>query len=276
MSLERLGSIQTPDISHPKNPETPDIHNINGKEISSSEKNVRIGEMPKLEHIDNRLPNSDGGKPPFYSIDHKCLQMCEDGINAEGFPLRETAEAKLPNLSNVDSPVYPIDAKELQTFEDGKNVDGLPLREQGEYNISRIEDNTIVNVFNIRTEMYSDTLIKNKLDGLEREKQVEEELREKYPEEEGYTILAEVYLRDKDGKIVKDPETGEARRIDFVVVKDGKVVDSVEVTSKSADKTEQTAKENRIRESGGSYIKDENGNLIKIPDDVKTRIERRD
>lgn len=117
--------------------------------------------------------------------------------------------------------------------------------------------------------------IQNKQDGLRREKEVEEELKEKYPEEEGYEILSEVYLRDENGKIVKDPVTGEARRIDFVVVKDGKVVDSIEVTSKTADKTDQTAKENRIRENGGNYIKDSNGNLIEIPSSVQTRIERR-
>ena len=85
-----------------------------------------------------------------------------------------------------------------------------------------------------------------------------------------------MYLRDENGEIVKDPVTGEARRIDFVVVKDGKVVDSVEVTSKTADKTEQTAKEDRIRENGGNYIKTTDGDLVRIPDDLKTRIERRD
>ena len=118
--------------------------------------------------------------------------------------------------------------------------------------------------------------IKNKLDGLAREKEVGDELREKYPESKGYTIIGEAYLRDKDGNIVKDPETGQARRIDFVVIKDGKVVDSVEVTSKTADKTSQTAKEERIRGAGGNYIKDNNGNLVEIPSNVHTRIERRD
>jgi hypothetical protein len=118
-------------------------------------------------------------------------------------------------------------------------------------------------------------LIKNKEDGLRREKEVEKELKEKYPEEEGYTIEKEVYLRDKDGNIVRDPVTGEARRIDYVVIKDGKVVASIEVTSKTADKTEQSAKEARIREAGGNYIKDSDGNLIEIPPDVTTTIERR-
>ena len=98
----------------------------------------------------------------------------------------------------------------------------------------------------------------------------------KYPPEEGYEIISEAYLRDADGNIVKDPETGKARRIDFVVVKDGKVIDSIEVTSKTADKSDQLAKENRIREFGGNYIRDNNGNLIKIPSSVQTRVERRD
>lgn len=118
--------------------------------------------------------------------------------------------------------------------------------------------------------------IKNKMDGLAREKEVFEELNSKYPPEKGYQIVSEVYLRDKDGNIVKDTVTGEARRVDFMVVKDDKVVDSIEVTSKTADKSEQSAKEERIRDNGGNYIRDNNGNLVEIPSTVHTRIERRD
>lgn len=121
-----------------------------------------------------------------------------------------------------------------------------------------------------------DALIQNKLDGLEREKDVAKELNEEYPSEEGYSTIPEATLRDKDGNIVKDPVTGEARRIDFVVVKDGKVVDSIEVTSKTADKSAQSAKEDRIREAGGNYIRDNNGSLVEIPKEIRTRIERRD
>lgn len=118
--------------------------------------------------------------------------------------------------------------------------------------------------------------IKNKQDGLEREREVRGDLEKKYPPEAGYEIISEAYLRDENGKIVRDPETGEARRIDFVVVKDGKVVDSIEVTSKTADKTQQSAKEGRIRDAGGNYVRDSDGNLIQIPSNVQTRIERRD
>lgn len=118
--------------------------------------------------------------------------------------------------------------------------------------------------------------IKNKLDGLAREKEVAGELENAYPPEAGYQIIPEAYLRDKDGNIVKDSVSGEARRVDFMVVKDGKVVESIEVTSKTADKTEQTAKEERIRDVGGNYIRDNTGNLVEIPSAVHTRIERRD
>lgn len=117
--------------------------------------------------------------------------------------------------------------------------------------------------------------IKNKQDGLRRENEVYEDLNKTYPENQGYEVVSECYLRNENGEIVLDPDTGEARRVDFMVVKDGVVVDSVEVTSKTADKTNQIAKEERIRENGGNYIKDGNGNLCKIPDDLHTRIERR-
>ena len=127
-------------------------------------------------------------------------------------------------------------------------------------------------------ESRSDIGIRNKEEGCRREEEVKKELEDRYPESEGYKIIREALLRDENGQPVKDPEPPHrARRIDFVVVKDGKVVDSIEVTSKTAPKEEQSAKEERIRESGGNYIKDpDTGELIPIPDSVHTRIERRD
>ncbi len=122
---------------------------------------------------------------------------------------------------------------------------------------------------------FQEGILPNKEEGLRREAEVKEELEKKYPELEGYKILSEVYLRDSEGKIVRDPVTGEARRIDYVVVKDGQVVDSIEVTSETADKTGQTAKEERIREAGGNYVKTADGSLAKYPDNLHTTIERR-
>ncbi len=151
--------------------------------------------------------------------------------------------------------------EKTEVFIPGKQSEGnSSYKESGENHLREVSDNCI----------------ENKVDGLRREKETEEELNKKYPEKDGYTVLSEQYLRNENGEIVKDSETGSARRIDFVVVKDGKVVDSVEVTSLTADKNDQTAKEERIRDAGGNYIKMEDGALADIPDNLHTRIDRRE
>jgi hypothetical protein len=75
-------------------------------------------------------------------------------------------------------------------------------------------------------------------------------------------IYRERYLRDANGKIVKDPRpstmrgTGEGRRIDFLVVNpNGAVLDAVEVTGMGVDKTKQSAKELAIVNAGGTWIR---------------------
>lgn len=165
----------------------------------------------------------------------------------------------LSELNHPESPLAPL-------VELSKSVDVLPERE-----LNRSLDG----IGSRSLENFQEGIIPNKEEGLRREAEVQEELYEMYPEEEGYEIVSEAYLRDADGNIVRDPETGEARRIDFVVVKDGSVVDSVEVTSETADKTWQTAKEERIREAGGNYVRTSDGTLAEFPDNVETRIERR-
>lgn len=121
---------------------------------------------------------------------------------------------------------------------------------------------------------YSENLIPNKADGLRREESAQKQLNEKYPESEGYRVEGEKYLRDSSGKKVIDPETGTGRRIDFVVDKNGKIVDSIEVTSPTADKTAQMAKEMRIRQNGGNYVRMSDKSLVEIPSSLKTRILR--
>lgn len=121
----------------------------------------------------------------------------------------------------------------------------------------------------------NEVIAENRERGDAREKQVFEELSEQYPPEEGCKIIPEAYLRDSDGNIVKDSETGQARRIDFVVEKDGEIVDSVEVTSETASKDSQMAKEGRIRENGGNFIKDpETGELYEMPSTTQTTVRR--
>lgn len=156
-----------------------------------------------------------------------------------------------------------------------ETVSTLAELSKGYETLSNRELNKSLDIFSRSLDNFQESILPNKEEGLRREAEVEEELEKKYPESDGYEIVSEAYLRDSEGKIVRDPETGEARRIDFVVVKDGKVVDSIEVTSETADKTGQTAKEERIREAGGNYIRTSDGSLAKYPDDLHTTIERR-
>ena len=117
---------------------------------------------------------------------------------------------------------------------------------------------------------------RNRCDGAKREEKVRIELEIKYPEEDGYHIEDQCSLRDETGKIAFDPVTGESRRSDIVVIKDGQVVRSVEVTSETAYKTAQLAKEYRIREAGGNFVLDRRtGELVPLAPGVKTEIVRR-
>lgn len=146
---------------------------------------------------------------------------------------------------------------------------------KGYETLSNRELNKSLDCISRSLDNFQEGILPNKEEGLRREAEVEEELEKKYPESEGFEIVSEAYLRDSEGKIVRDSETGEARRIDFVVVKDGQVVDSIEVTSETADKIGQTAKEERIRKAGGNYIRTSDGSLAKFPDNLHTTIERR-
>ena len=74
----------------------------------------------------------------------------------------------------------------------------------------------------------------------------------------------------------RDPFSGEARRIDFAVIKDGRVQELHEVTNQTADKTTQSLKELNIRNNGGTYIRDrESGKLIDVSN-TKTNLNRKD
>jgi hypothetical protein len=94
--------------------------------------------------------------------------------------------------------------------------------------------------------------IPNKVAGTAREAGVGQKLRAAFGKE---NVLSERYLRNSAGKIVRD-SNGSARRVDFVVKgKDG-AWRPVEVTSKTASKDAQIAKEEEIRELGGIFVRD--------------------
>lgn len=93
--------------------------------------------------------------------------------------------------------------------------------------------------------------IANKIAGTAREKKVGRKLEGRFGKK---NVLRERYLRDSKGKIVRD-SNGKARRVDFVVIgKNGKGT-SIEVTSKTADKTAQLLKESEIRQLGGTFVR---------------------
>jgi hypothetical protein len=115
----------------------------------------------------------------------------------------------------------------------------------------------------------------NRINGRKREMIVERYLRRRFPEAEGYTVHAEQYLRDKLGRIAHEEASGESRRLDFVVFQGEKPVSTVEVTSKTASKVAQSAKEDKIRRAGGRYlIHPESGKLIRLPAGQTTAVLR--
>ena|GEM_PF-2701507 len=99
----------------------------------------------------------------------------------------------------------------------------------------------------------------NAVNGARREAEVFQELKQTYPTAD---IIKQPYLRDANGKIVKDFETSEARRLDFAVVQDGQVASRLEVTSQTAKKDFQIGKEGRIISNGGTFIRGTNGSLL--------------
>ncbi|HCM43678.1 MAG: Rhs-related transmembrane protein, YD repeat protein [Candidatus Kaiserbacteria bacterium GW2011_GWC2_49_12] len=119
----------------------------------------------------------------------------------------------------------------------------------------------------------ADNMLRNAISGARREAQFGSDLAKQFPDA---SIQREVYLRNADGTIAKDPFTGEGRRIDFAVIQNGRVQGLHEVTSQTADKATQTLKEDSIRQAGGTFIKDrQTGNLINASQ-TKTQLNRVD
>lgn len=113
---------------------------------------------------------------------------------------------------------------------------------------------------------------RNHVLGFKREDTVLKRLQRALPND---WIFREQYLRDANGQIVRDPLTGETRRIDFLVMDQNKVRDAIEVTGPKVDKTAQMAKEMRIREAGGVYLRHpQTGKLLRMPARLHTRVVR--
>lgn len=103
--------------------------------------------------------------------------------------------------------------------------------------------------------------IKNAVEGARREDVFSARMKAQHPNE---TILCQCYLRNAPGQSAKDPLTGERRRVDTAVIQDGRA-QTYEVTSSTADKTLQAAKEQRILDAGGTYIRNRStGDLVPV------------
>lgn len=112
--------------------------------------------------------------------------------------------------------------------------------------------------------------IPQKCAGMRREEAARRILASRYPNER---IQSESFLRNRDGSIARDPRTGEARRVDYVLFADGRVSRRFEVTSQHSDKRAQLAKEVRIferhadgtRRRDGVYVRDRaTGRLVPV------------
>lgn len=111
----------------------------------------------------------------------------------------------------------------------------------------------------------------NSIAGDRREMIVRRFLAGRFPAEKGFTVLPEQYLRNSAGQIARDA-AGHGRRLDFVVLKGNRAVSAIEVTSKTASKAAQAAKDLRIREAGGRYLLNpETGKLVKLRADQLTQ-----
>ena len=112
----------------------------------------------------------------------------------------------------------------------------------------------------IRT-VRAERMIANAASGARRERQVAAQLRRENP---GARVQNQSMLRDRNGRIVRDPQTGRGRRVDHTVIRDGRAR-TVETTSPTASKDAQQARERRILDAGGNHIRDrQTGRLCRV------------
>ena len=107
----------------------------------------------------------------------------------------------------------------------------------------------------------AERMITNAASGARRERQVAAELRRENPHAR---VQNQSMLRDRNGKIVRDPQTGRGRRVDHAIIRDGRAR-TVETTSPTASKDAQQARERRILDAGGNHVRDrQTGRLCRV------------
>jgi len=80
-------------------------------------------------------------------------------------------------------------------------------------------------------------------------------------------------LRNAKGEKVIDPVTGTGRRVDHAVIdRKANVAKTYETTGENVSKVNQLRKEDRIRDAGGTYIRDkETRQLVPVQDVSQVR-----
>lgn len=106
-------------------------------------------------------------------------------------------------------------------------------------------------------------ILKSAKEGAQREVKTAAELAAENP---GKSVQGQRMLRDAEGKKVLDPVTGTGRRVDHAVIdREANTAKTYETTGQNVNKTQQIRKEERIREAGGTYIRDkETRNLVPV------------
>ena len=167
----------------------------------------------------------------------------------------------LKNISEKTNELLPRFSKDIQPTTNSLEKANLPIKNECDF--TKVKESKV------------NQIELNRENGAQRENIAYNDLVKEYPESEGHKLHEEVFLRNELGSIVKDIESGEGRRVDFMVEKDNQIIKSIEVTSEIAPKDIQLAKEGRIRENGGNYIQDhETGVLIRIPSNINTEVRR--
>jgi len=170
-------------------------------------------------------------------------------------------EVRLSEVSGKESKIHENALNtEINSFlNDGLTFDQIQERvgDHSQLQYTNLESIPESNASPFETRQSEVQIAQNREDGMRREAQVFDSLKSEYPESDGFRVLEERYLLHENGEFASDPETGGRRRLDFVVADgSGEACRVLEVTSPVAPKELQSAKESRIREAGGTFVRD--------------------
>jgi hypothetical protein len=116
-------------------------------------------------------------------------------------------------------------------------------------------------------------VLDNAAAGTRREAQTAAELATENP---GKVVQGQRTLRNAEGKKVVDPVTGEGRRVDHAVIdREANTAKTFETTGQNVSKEEQLAKEQRVREAGGKFVRDKETQQM-VPVEGVSEVRRQD